>query len=424
MRSRALVILFFAATVTGCGSHATSSPFVGPVVPEIVQNGQSPGHWQVFPIPSPNFAPVSIAAGAHNDLWFAGGSTSGGIGRVDMNGNLTVYSTPSQGVSTGDATAGADGNEWFGCGTGFVCSITTGGVITQYPLGQAVLAEMRFLGTDGNAWFIGGNGGAFGAISPSGVVKLFGHAGSVYGATQGPDGNVWLTAVSQNGETGYLAAYDLNGNLLKTYSLPQGQVVGDIAASQKLLWFEAFDNNSSADYLASMTTSGILTEYRTPGASFLFDGVSLTVGSDGVIYDLASRGGGVLRFNQKAKTWLSTLHGPPGTIYDWGTTLGPDGNLWLTSIPKDDLSVYIIHVLTVSPSSLTFNSIGQAQNLSISESKYRGSWTAVSANTGVATVTGPVGNVLTVTSVGQGSTTIEVSDDTTDNSFDVQVTVL
>jgi len=422
MRSRALVILSFAATVAACSSHATSSPDVGSVVPDIVQNGQSPGHWQVFPIPSPKFGPVFIAAGAHDDLWFEGGSTRGGIGRVDMNGNVTVYSTPTQGEPTGGATAGADSNEWFGCGIGFVCSITTGGVINQYSLGKPVLAQTRFLGPDGNVWFIAG-GDAMGTVSASGNSRLFSPAAAqVLGIVEGPDGNVWLSGDSSDG-VGFLGVYNLNGSLLRMYSLPHlGQVVNAIASSRKLLWFEMIDQNSGINYLASMTTSGRLAEYPLPGRTFLWNGVSLTVGSDGNIYDLPLHGG-VLRFSPKSKTWLSTLNGPAGTLYDWGSASGPDGNLWLSSIPKNDVSVYIIHDLNVSPSSLTFNSIGQTQDLLISERKYRGSWTAVSENTGVATVTGPVGNVLTVTSVGQGSTTIQVSD-TTDNSFNVQVTVL
>lgn len=75
-------------------------------------------------------------------------------------------------------------------------------------------------------------------------------------------------------------------------------------------------------------------------------------------------------------------------------------------------------VLTVTPSSFNFNSVGQTQSFNASTAIT----SAVSANPSIAAVTGVAGNTLTIRSVAVGSTTISVSGGGSTGTLTVTVT--
>ena len=80
--------------------------------------------------------------------------------------------------------------------------------------------------------------------------------------------------------------------------------------------------------------------------------------------------------------------------------------------------------IVASPSSFSFLASGSAYAaaLNVSETGYGGSFTAVSANTAIATVTAASGSSFTVTPVNAGNTTIRVRD-ASGGYVDVPVTV-
>ncbi|MBC5823430.1 MAG: hypothetical protein GIX02_01165, partial [Candidatus Eremiobacteraeota bacterium] len=74
------------------------------------------------------------------------------------------------------------------------------------------------------------------------------------------------------------------------------------------------------------------------------------------------------------------------------------------------VSVTIYGTLTVSPTSLSFNTLGSSQDITASEPFYSGNFSAVPMNCGgIATVSG-TSPTFTVTSVGPGTCTVVVSD--------------
>ena len=101
---------------------------------------------------------------------------------------------------------------------------------------------------------------------------------------------------------------------------------------------------------------------------------------------------------------------------------GPDQNIWWGGYHV--VGVYVRLVLSVQPTTINFPpGVGQMQTITVSEKKYYGpGWTATSLNPAVATVAPASSNTFTVTSVGSGSTTIDVAD-STHNDFSVSVTV-
>lgn len=77
--------------------------------------------------------PTAIAAGADGAMWFTAGS--GNIGRIDANGAITLFPTPTANSGPSDIRSGPDGALWFTEALmNKIGRITTSGVFTEYPL--------------------------------------------------------------------------------------------------------------------------------------------------------------------------------------------------------------------------------------------------------------------------------------------------
>jgi virginiamycin B lyase len=90
---------------------------------------------------------------------------------------------------------GSTGRLWF---TEFdvdrIGRITTGGIITEFPLPDNNDIEGIAVGADGNLWFTEPGANQIGRMTPSGSVTAFpiGNGNSSpRGITEGPDGNIW-----------------------------------------------------------------------------------------------------------------------------------------------------------------------------------------------------------------------------------------
>jgi hypothetical protein len=167
--------------------------------------------------------------------------------------------------------------------------------------------------------------------------------------------------------------------------------------------------------------SGVFTYYSTPiNANGI---VSSGVGPGGSPYFLIN-----YQDTQPGLLAVNTSNGSMKFVtspYDTDTLVamrtGPDKNIWLTT-SNGHIQFYILHVLTVSPTSLNFNAVGGNQTLTASESGAT-SFTASTTNFGIAAVArGAAYNKFTVTSKGIGYCTISIQD-AIGNSFNVPVVV-
>ena len=92
---------------------------------------------------------------------------------------------------------------------------------------------------------------------------------------------------------------------------------------------------------------------------------AITKGPNGDPWWVAYDTGAVVDYNVKNNTvtaYIPSLQsdGPQALV------LGPDGNAWAATA-RGAIDVYIINVLTVTPSSLTFGGIGQQQTITVAE---------------------------------------------------------
>jgi len=153
-------------------------------------------------------APHSIAAGPDGNLWFSERFT-GRIGRITVGGTITLFVVePACCATPGEITAGPDGNLWFTDDwDNKIVRITPLGVMDSFGLGTPGFSQGSFnnvygiaAGPDGALWYTH-TAGRIGRITTGGIVSEFPlptAAGSPQVITAGPDGNMWFTELMGN----------------------------------------------------------------------------------------------------------------------------------------------------------------------------------------------------------------------------------
>jgi streptogramin lyase len=330
-----------------------------------------------------NFHPTQIAVGADRRFYMTQQGTSI-IGISDMRGKLQTYSIPSgDTIYDGGITLGPDGNVWF-VESLHVGKITPTGTITEY-LDFAQAGPNKYAGVttgaDGHIWV------------PDAAV---------------PDQGLVLDIDPATGHVGYETFNCLSG----------GPIIPMTPPSPYDVWYFCTDST----FLAVENGSDKYNRYQVawPIAGRLAAlPQAMIAGPKGDPW-WASTGGAIVAFDPRSNSVTAYLP-PDQTDSTDAIALGPDGNIW-GATAKGKVDVYIINVLAVKPSSLKFTGLGQQQTLTVSE-RGRQSWSASSSDTSVATVApGSTGSQFVVTSVGDGTCTVTVSDDRR-NSFPVAVRV-
>jgi virginiamycin B lyase len=291
-----------------------------------------------YPVP-PAFAnpagagPLSLANGPDGNLWFTE-ITGGGIGRIDMHGNVAVFALPGPYTGPFGATTitnGTDGNLWFtDASSNQIGRITPDGAITEFPIPTANAEPFGITaGPDGNLWFTEKTGNKIGTITPSGAITEYSvptpFAGPA-GITLDPDGNILFAEIY-----GQLGTITVLGAV--TESVVDGGLEGSIAAaSDGTIWF---------------TTPGVGCGDCSPRAPGRID-VLTTAGSELTfgIYNRANysnpRGiafgaDGNMWFVEQSANYVASIS-ITGRITTFGIPTdnsganeivsGPDGNIW------------------------------------------------------------------------------------------------
>jgi uncharacterized protein (TIGR03437 family) len=189
-------------------------------------------------------------------------------------------------------------------------------------------------GPDGNLWFTEAGGAKLGRITTNGVITEFplpNPFSGVLGITAGPDGNLWFVVnlpgnhrVARMTTSGVITEFPLPNPADSPYSL---------IAGKDALWYLVAGRK-----VGKITTGGMITEYPLP------------VGSLNAIPELTTDAEGNILFLQlrsqnpslPAEYWLGKLT-PNGNFsevslgllrsyYITDLGLGPDGNLWYSTI--------------------------------------------------------------------------------------------
>jgi virginiamycin B lyase len=231
------------------------------------------------------------------------------------------------------------------------------GTITEYAIPtNPGFASAITAGPDCNLWFIdddGGSGSAnpvVGKVTTSGSFTEYtipprsaeGYTGVPAGITAGPDGNLWFTehygltgAVHIN--WGAVAKVTTSGSFTQ-YTIPiANSDPGDITAGPDgNLWFTEVNANK----VVKVTTSGNFTAYTIPIANGIPG--AITTGPDGNLWfteitgscgpSLCDSAGKVVKVSTSGS--FTEFTPPSAGYFPTGVTAGPDGNLWVTEVPR------------------------------------------------------------------------------------------
>ena len=402
--------------LAGCGGHfMQAAPIAGApphtAHPFVVQNGKIPVNWTQFKwgdtVQNPNvYNAITSVAGV---MWYTDYNGNNLI-KMTMGGSPHAFhltcTCPTAGTLFYPAsiTVGADGKLYMGTASpaGYVGIATQTGAfsVKAIPSHDQTYVGGSARGPDNNVWFT--ELAHIAKISQAGTITEFkypdGNTANYYGAVaSGPGGDVWATEYNKNQiddidpDTGGITSYTLGCS-------PSGL----IAASDGNLYAMC------SSYLVRITPSGSFTLIYIPG--FSDDGYpsALARGPDGNPWWTISGHNDIATYNPQSNA-MSVYVPPTGFSTDYGLTAGPDGNVWaLDSTGFAD--VYILNVLGFTPRNLTFTGIGQTIVITVTEPGTT-SWTATSANPGVATVTqSSPASKFNVKSIGAGTSLITIKD--------------
>lgn len=418
------ISILSAIIVAGCAAHGSAvAPTAQPrmIAQKIYQ--QQGSVWTSFPIPSNGVAsvPGTVTEGFDGAIWFCGSDSSGpALLRMDLSGIVT--STP---VDCSGLTRNPDGNLFFLSGSPpywtMLGEVNSAGEISQTTLSSSIGCVHRMVSAaDGSLW-CSDNGVYIWRVSTDGKVQTdSGGPGGNVDLVATPDDKMWMLR-----EGAYATVYQLDSsmNIDKTYTLDDN-ASGFVFASDGGLWFSAGRAMGRLD-----ESSGSLTLYPMRYSVTAIDIVQgdpnqleiMTLDGSLVTYDIRAH---AVDKSQAIPDW-TPVREQDRLHHDYpNMAVGADMNLWIEDGGyAQDVDVYTIRVLSVTPSSLTL-SPDVTKGISVHEKYFlKPSFSAISTNMNVATVSpGTSSGEFMVTGVSSGSCGI-VLKDTRGNSTSVPVTV-
>ncbi len=384
------------------------------------QNGGNPPNWRTFPISQSQSIAQDIATGPDGAIW-ASNTTPPGLLRVTMSGASSLVSLPF--VVPGALTSGSDKRLWF-------TDVVGGGVfdiaaydlrthvLTAYLAGGAsgddIIAGSSLVSASGWMWFCEEYHVGAMRVSGRGRVREIRYpqapSGSGFGGpsmTVGRDGRIWFSDAPGIGSidprTGSTRFVDLPVEVRECAPGLTTGVDGAIYAYE-CGYFERIDPRSGKGRAWGPYSTSFYGMAAAPDGNVYFaPGYPLALGE----------------FNPRrgALVWNYSPNGDgAGAV-----TVGPDGNVWSVMGPHWAIGTFILNELSVSPSSVTLASRGQAATLTAT---YSGTaqLRARSSNPAIATVRPSGDDTFSVTGEATGDATVTIRDGL-GNSFAVAVTV-
>lgn len=181
----------------------TGSPYV-PSIAKVSPAGvftdytpSTPGHF------FQGGCPRGITAGPDGNMWFTDANY---VGKITPGGQITEYDALPSNDNLGNIVAGPDGDLWAtDTGLDRIAQISTSGTLVKlYQLPSDRGPESIVVGPDHNLWFTEVWGPDYvGKLTTGGVLTEYPVSGFAYagdsGITVGPDGNLWYTECASGG---------------------------------------------------------------------------------------------------------------------------------------------------------------------------------------------------------------------------------
>ncbi len=214
------------------------------------------GQTTLFKTPTPFSSPNSIIVGPDHNLWFTEQSANA-IGKITLSGEITEYPLPTLDNGPTSIIVGFDGNLWFTMYyTSKIGKMTLQGEVTEYPIpnsgidqcGTSCFPTSILRDFDGKMWFAESGRNWISTITIAGEFQQFDLGlSSVYpnGMTLalGPDGKVWFADENER-----LGKINKNGKF-KIYPLdlqcgkPQCSMGSIALGSDRNVWFTEWHGN-------------------------------------------------------------------------------------------------------------------------------------------------------------------------------------
>ena len=298
------------------GPNGTTWFAGGPVVGSFDASGNA----TQFDLPTAGRSAHEIALGPDGNLWFTENPDPNyllpqtlpigpAIGRVTPAGRITEFSIPSHAPADASGpgggtigqldgiTAGPDGALWFADpGAASVGRITTGGLVTLFPIAGAALGSPTEItrGVGAKLWYsLPGAVNGVGFITTTGAQASFrlpAASGTPVGLALGPDGDIWVAGTDVSTGNGSITRVTPLGSAKAVY--PSAPPVGITAGPDGRLYYTHNELSLfSSGGIDAITTSGVITTFVARFGPVAGD---ITVGGDGRLWAASSAFGASL----------------------------------------------------------------------------------------------------------------------------------
>lgn len=333
-----------------------------------------------------------IVAGADGNLWFADGGQSK-VGLITPLGAITEFDLPVVVGGPAGITSGPDGNIWVttnALGQGrpdWIVRIGRNGPVAQFQAGtgsgvSGTGPESITAGPDGNLWFTEFWSDRIGRMTTGGVLTEFPIAGGsgARGIVAGPDGNLWFVessrirpAIGRMTTAGAVTEYVLRQG--PSDVTPEAIVVGP----DRNLWFTQTLGPAAQENVGRITPAGVVAYFSLPAGS---SAQGLASGPDGNIWFTDSGGNTIGRMSPAGVLRQFAL--PRRNAQPDGIAAGPDGRMWFTegggiasigvTVPEAKLNARVVNFAAGSATAqeITVTNPGEA-DLVISAARLVGS---------------------------------------------------
>ncbi len=207
----------------------------------------------------------------------------------------------------------------------WISPVAAAPTITEFHVSNVGVPQGIAAGPDGNLWFTEFYDSVAGRITPKGVSTLFAlnTQNSATYITNGPDGALWLTLLNDVGgsTTNQIGRLTTSGKLT-TFTVPKASYIWDITTGpDKNLYF-----TDGASRVWRVTTKGQFTAFPFTDSSGGYP-YQITSGPDGNLW-FTDRAHEIVKMSTSGKFTVFTMPTTNASTDD--ITKGPDGNLWFT----------------------------------------------------------------------------------------------
>jgi virginiamycin B lyase len=387
----------------GCSSHSVA-PLIGYSLdaPQVIQRQPccgSPDRAWVFAALPPfngfNVTPFDLVSDEKSKVWFV--DNFGQLGYVTMDQKVTMFTLKN--ANPYALTLGPDGNFWVADFHGSIARVTPSGVETDFTTSMVHIVSITN-GPDGALWFGGCRNHCFiGRMTTEGTYRTYSFGLTAYpnSITSGPDGNLWIAD-----DNGAIHRFTTRG-VDTVYPVP-GHPVDIIAGSDGALYFSENDGI----IFGRVTTSGSVTIISQPNGHLMggiVNGPGHQIWAGVGVNVIGTYDPSTYKFGPAIQTPTDSKN---SNAHIGNLTTGPDNNMWATF--ESGLVTYVRQLMTVSPSRVNLETSGDTAVLNVKETAYRGTWTASTSASAVATVVQISPGAFVVTAVGIGHCYVTIKD--------------